>query len=297
MTVAVTTPQAPLAAGRAFASAAALVNRSRTASVGAALLLLLALAGVIVPAVSPYDSFVPAPQTIFQPPDGAHWFGTDINGMDVFTRVFYGARYSFVVAIPTVALAMLLGAPAGLYAGYRGGLVDELLTRFTDTLRIFPGIILALAIVAALGPSLLNVILTLGVLDAAIFARLVRAETIALRRGGIVESAIAAGNPCWRVMWLHVFPNVQQGMIAQMSVRAAWAVRVSATLAFLGIGVQAPTPEWGLMIRQGGEYMLSGQWWVGLFPGLALLVMVLGLNFLGDGLQDILDPRRRAHHD
>jgi len=140
---------------------------------------------------------------------------------------------------------------------------------------------------------LLNVILTLAVLDAAIFARLVRAETISLRRGGIVESAIAAGNPDWRVMWLHVFPNVRQGMIAQMSVRAAWAVRVSATLAFLGIGVQPPTPEWGLMIRQGGEYMLTGQWWVGLYPGLALLLMVLGLNFVGDGLQDMLDPRRR----
>jgi peptide/nickel transport system permease protein len=297
MALASTTQDAAVARGALLARAAALANRSRIATVGAAILTLLALASLIFPPLSPYDPFTPSPLEIFKAPGAGHWFGTDITGMDVFTRVAYGARYSFMVAIPTVALAMLLGAPAGLYAGYRGGLIDELLTRFTDTLRIFPGIILALAIVAALGPSLLNVILTLAILDSAIFARLVRAETIALRKSGIVESAIAAGNPGWRVMWLHVFPNVQQGMIAQMSVRAAWAVRVSATLAFLGIGVQPPTPEWGLMIRQGGEYMLTGQWWVGLFPGLALLLMVLGLNFVGDGLQDILDPRRRAHND
>jgi peptide/nickel transport system permease protein len=297
MTITATASDTSTPPGGFLARAAALANRSRIASLGTAILVLLALTSVLLPALSPYDPFTPSALEVFQPPSVAHWFGTDINGMDVFTRVFFGARYSFVVAIPTVALSILLGTPAGLYAGYKGGLVDELLTRFTDTLRIFPGIILALAIVAALGPSLLNVILTLAVLDSAIFARLVRAETLALRRGGIVESAIAAGNPDWRVMWLHVFPNVRQGMIAQMSVRAAWAVRVSATLAFLGIGVQPPTPEWGLMIRQGGEYMLTGQWWVGLCPGLALLAMVLGLNFVGDGLQDILDPRRRAHDD
>jgi peptide/nickel transport system permease protein len=297
MTIEASSPQIPVTAGTSSARLMALFNRSRIASIGGATLLLLALSSLLISALSPYDPLTPSPLEIFQAPSGRHWFGTDINGMDVFTRVLYGARYSFVIAVPTVIIAVLLGAPIGLYAGYRGGLIDELLTRFTDTLRIFPGIILALAIVAALGPSIVNVILTLATLDAAIFARLVRSETIAVRKSGIVESAIAVGNPDWRVMWLHVFPNVQQGMIAQTSVRAAWAVRVSATLAFLGIGVQPPTPEWGLMIRQGGEYMLSGQWWVGLFPGLALLAMILGLNFVGDGLQDVLDPRRRAHSD
>jgi peptide/nickel transport system permease protein len=297
MTIVASSPQISVTTGKPSARVIALFNRSRIAGIGGATLLLLALSSLLISALSPYDPLTPSPLEIFQAPNSRHWFGTDINGMDVFTRVLYGARYSFVIAVPTVIIAVLLGAPIGLYAGYRGGLIDELLTRFTDTLRIFPGIILALAIVAALGPSIVNVILTLATLDAAIFARLVRAETIAVRRSGIVESAIAVGNPDWRVMWLHVFPNVQQGMIAQTSVRAAWAVRVSATLAFLGIGVQPPTPEWGLMIRQGGEYMLSGQWWVGLFPGLALLAMILGLNFVGDGLQDVLDPRRRAHHD
>jgi peptide/nickel transport system permease protein len=297
MTLAASPQEISVATGKLSARLAALINRSRIASVGGVTLILLALSSFLLPALSPYDPLAPSPLEIFQAPSARHWFGTDINGMDVFTRVLYGARYSFMIAVPTVVIAVLRGAPIGLYAGYRGGLIDELLTRFTDTLRIFPGIVLALAIVAALGPSIVNVVLTLAILDAAIFARLVRAETIAVRKGGIVESAVAVGNPDWRVMWLHVFPNVQQGMIAQTSVRAAWAVRVSATLAFLGIGVQPPTPEWGLMIRQGGEYMLSGQWWVGLFPGLALLVMVLGLNFLGDGLQDVLDPRRRAYRD
>jgi peptide/nickel transport system permease protein len=166
--------------------------------------------------------------------------------------------------------------------------------RVFDALRVFPSIILAPAVVAAAGPSLLNVVLVIGFLDSPVFARVVRAEVIALRNSTFVESAVAAGNPTWRILFVHILPNAIQGAMAQSAVRAAWAVRISATLAFLGVGIQPPTPEWGAMIRQGAEYLVTGQWWVGVFPGIALILMVLGLNMLGDGLQDLLDPRRKA---
>ncbi|MCW5747129.1 MAG: ABC transporter permease, partial [Alphaproteobacteria bacterium] len=155
-------------------------------------------------------------------------------------------------------------------------------------------IILALAVVAAAGPSLLNVVLVLGFLDAPVFARVVRAEVLALRGGTFVEAAVAAGNPTARILFVHLMPNALRGAIAQSAVRAAWAVRISATLAFLGVGLQPPTPEWGAMIRQGAEFMVSGEWWVAIFPGIALVLMVLGLNMLGDGVADLMDPRRRA---
>jgi peptide/nickel transport system permease protein len=181
----------------------------------------------------------------------------------------------------------------GLVTGYVGGWTDEVVMRGFDALRVFPSIILALAIVAAAGPSLLNLVLVLGLLDAPVFARLVRSEVLALRRGAFVESAVAAGNPVWRVLFVHLMPNTLQGALSQAAVRASWAVRLSTTFAFLGLGIQPPTPEWGAMIRQGAEYMVTGQWWIGVMPGLALILLSLGLNMAGDGLADLLDPRRQ----
>jgi peptide/nickel transport system permease protein len=242
----------------------------------------------------PHDPVSSFTDRILQPPSAEHWFGTDGNGMDVFSRVIYGAKFGFGIAIPAVIIAVLIGVPVGLIAGYRGGLLDEVLMRIFDGLRVFPSIILALAVVAATGQSLLNVVLVLGFLDSPVFARLVRSEVLALRSSIFVESAIAAGNPTWRILFLHLLPNSIQGAMAQTAVRAAWAVRISATLAFLGVGIQAPTPEWGAMIRQGAEFMITGQWWVAIFPGIALILLVFGLNLFGDGIQDILDPRRRV---
>jgi peptide/nickel transport system permease protein len=286
-----TTTTAPSALDRVLG----IMRRSPTFAVGFGIILFFGLLAAFADLIAPLPPTLSFPYEVLKPPGtGQFLLGTDGNGMDVLSRVIHGARYAFLIAIPTVLLALLLGVPIGLVAGYHGGLADDLLIRFTDTLRVFPSIILALAVVAALGPSILNVVLTLGVLDMAIYARLVRAETLALRSGGFVEAARAAGNPPWRVMFLHVLPNASQGALAQTAVRGAWAVRIGATLAFLGVGVQPPTPEWGVMIRQGAEFMVSGQWWVGVYPGLALILLVLGLNLAGDGLQDLLDPRRRG---
>jgi peptide/nickel transport system permease protein len=188
----------------------------------------------------------------------------------------------------------VVGIPLGLVAGWRGGWMDEVLLRILDVLRAFPTIILAMAIVAAAGQGFLNVILVVGFLDSPIFARIVRAEVLALRNATFVRAAVAAGNPTWRLLLVHILPNAILGATAQLPMRMAWAVRISAALAFIGVGVQAPAPEWGAMIRQGAEYVISGEWWVALFPGLALIAMVLGLNLAGDGLSDLLDPKRRA---
>lgn len=271
-----------------------ITRRSPTLAVGAAILTVFALMAVLAPWITPFDPEAANARNVLAPPGGAHWLGTDGNGMDMLSRVIAGAGWAFGIAIPAVTVGILVGVPLGLYTGYRGGWFDEIVMRFFDSLRVFPSIILALAVVAAAGPSLLNVVLVIGFLDSPVFARVVRAEVLALRHSTFVESAVAAGNPTWRILFVHILPNAIQGAMAQSAVRAAWAVRISATLAFLGVGIQPPTPEWGAMIRQGAEYLVTGQWWVGVFPGIALVLMVLGLNMLGDGLQDLLDPRRKA---
>jgi peptide/nickel transport system permease protein len=273
---------------------AGITRRSPTLAIGAAILLVFALMALFAPWLAPFDPVQAQPRNVLAAPGGAHLFGTDGNGMDVLSRVIAGAGWAFGIAIPAVLVGLLAGVPLGLYTGYRGGWPDEIMMRGFDALRVFPSIILALAVVAAAGPSLLNVVLVIGFLDSPVFARVVRAEVIALRGSTFVESAVAAGNPTWRILFVHILPNAIQGAMAQTAVRAAWAVRISATLAFLGVGIQPPTPEWGAMIRQGAEYLVTGQWWVGIFPGLALILMVLGLNMLGDGMQDMLDPRRKA---
>lgn len=273
---------------------AGLTRRSPTLAVGAAILLAFALMALLHPWLMPFDPVAVDTTAVLRPPSAKHWFGTDGNGMDVLSRTIYGAIYAYGIAVPVVVVGLALGIPVGLFAGWTGGWLDEILMRSFDALRVFPSIILALAVVAAAGPSLLNVVLVLGFLDAPVFARVVRAEVLSLRGGTFIEAAVAAGNPTRRILFVHLLPNAIRGAMAQTAVRAAWAVRISATLSFLGVGLQPPTPEWGAMIRQGAEYMVSGDWWVAVFPGLALVAMVLGLNMLGDGLADLMDPRRRA---
>tara|TARA_R110000751_G_scaffold8822_7_gene34095 strand:- start:13834 stop:14703 length:870 start_codon:yes stop_codon:yes gene_type:complete len=266
-------------------------RRSPTFVVGSLLFALLVLTALFCGVISPYGPIEVLPQAILLPPSSTHWFGTDGNGMDIFTRVLYGARYALGIAIPAGLVMIVVGVPLGLVAGYYGGLVDEVLTRMLDVLRAFPSIILALAVVSATGQSLLNVILVIGLIDAPIFARVVRSEVIAIRRSDFIASATVTGNSTLRVMFVHLMPNTIKGAMALLPLRMAWALRVSATLAFVGVGIQAPEPEWGALIRQGAEYIMSGQHWVAMFPGLALVLAILGFNLVGDGLQELSDPR------
>ncbi len=269
-------------------------RRSPTFAVGFAIVIFFAVLAVFAPVLTPFDPIKAFPFNVLEPPGGNFLFGTDGNGMDVLSRVIYGSRFAFGIAIPAVMLMIAIGVPLGLIAGYKGGILDEVLLRILDVMRSFPAIILALAVVAATGQTLLNVIVVLGLVEAPIFARVVRAEVLALRSGGYVEAAVAAGNPLRRVLFVHIMPNAISGATAQIALRMAWAVRASATLAFLGVGIQAPAPEWGAMIRQGAEFLISGQWWIALFPGLALVGIVLGFNLMGDGLHDLLDPKGKT---
>ncbi len=271
-----------------------IARRSPTLAIGAGIILAFALLAIFHGWAMPHDPVRAYPTEVLKPPSVRFWFGTDGNGMDVFSRVIYGTLYAFGIALPSVAIGLLLGVPIGLWTGYRGGMFDETTMRVIDALRVFPIIILALAIVAATGQSLVNVIFVIGLIDAPIFVRVVRAEVLALRSSNFVEAARALGNPTWRILFVHLLPNALRGAIAQTSVRAAWAVRISATLAFLGVGIQQPTPEWGAMIRQGAEFIVTGQWWVAMFPGCALILLVLGFNMFGDGAQDLLDPQRKT---
>jgi len=271
--------------------ALALLLASPTGTIGLAIVLFFLVLAFLAPLFAPYDAIAVSSENVLKGPSVRFMFGTDGNGMDVFSRVVYGARYAFGIAVPVLLLGMALGVPIGLYAGYRGGWFDEITLRVMDALRVFPSIILALAIVAATGHSLFNVVVVIAVLDVPLFARVVRAEVLALRRSGLAEAALAAGNPTWRILAVHLLPNCLRGAMAQVPIRMAWAVRVTATLAFIGVGIQAPTPEWGAMIRQGSEYMISGEWWVAIFPGTALVILIIGFSMLGDGLEELLDPR------
>lgn len=269
-------------------------RRSPTFAIGFAIVFFFAIVAIFADVFSPFGPIETFSDKVLIPPGGEFLFGSDGNGMDVFSRVMHGARFAFGIAVPAAILMLVIGVPLGLIAGYKGGMIDEIVLRVMDVLRSFPSIVLALAVVAATGQSLVNVVIVIGFLDAPIFARLVRSEVLSLRSSGFVKSAVAAGNPTWRILFVHLLPNAIRGSTAMIAVRMAWAVRISATLAFIGVGIQAPTPEWGAMIRQGAEFIISGEWWVATFPGVALVGIVLGFNLLGDGLQDLLDPRRKA---
>ena len=284
----------PSFAARILARPVGVARRSPTFAVGAAMVGVFLALAVLADVIAPFGPTQAFPFEVLKPPGGKFLFGSDGNGMDDLSRLIHGTRYAFGIALPAGAIMVLLGVPLGVLAGYKGGVLDEVLLRILDVLRAFPSIILALAVVAATGASLVNVVLVIGFLDSPIFARIVRAEVLALRQATFVRAAIAAGNPPWRVMAVHILPNAILGATAQLPIRMAWAVRISATLAFIGVGIQAPAPEWGAMIRQGAEYVISGEWWVATFPGLALMALVLGFNLLGDGLTDLLDPRRKA---
>lgn len=253
-----------------------------------AFVVLGALASVIVP-TDPLRVFG---SDVLSPPSSAHWFGTDGNGMDVFSRTIHAIQIDMMIAVSAVTISITVGVILGLIAGYRGGWFEMLLLRIMDVLQAFPAVILALAVVAASQRSIVAVILVIALLDTPVFIRLTRGQVLSLREAMYVEAAKATGNKPWRIMWRHIMPNAVPPLIIQAAMRLAWAVMVVAALAFVGVGIQVPTPEWGAMIRHGSQFITSGQWWPAVFPGIALMLLVLGFNLLADAIQEHLDPRK-----
>jgi peptide/nickel transport system permease protein len=273
-----------------------LVTLARKNRVGAGalgvVLLVVALA-VFAPVVSPHDPLLQDYNALLQEPSLEHPFGTDRVGRDIFSRVIYGTRVSVLVGIVAVGIAIAIGVPLGLMSGYVGGLLDNVLMRFMDALIAFPRIILALAIVAVLDPSIRNVMIAIGVGSVPVYARLMRSQALSIRENEYITAARALGVSAPRIMLRHVLPNAVSPIIVQATLGLGYAVLAEASLGFLGVGVQPPTPTWGSILNQGAP-LLERAWWVAFFPGIAIFLLVLTLNLFGDALRDILDPRLRG---
>ena len=254
-----------------------------------ALVFLIAIFGGFV---APYSPTHQQYDAILAPPGAAHVLGTDQLGRDTLSRLIYGARPSLAAGAVSVGIALAFGVPMGLLAGYTGGWLDEALMRVADTLWSFPGLVLAIAVEAILGPGLINAMLAIGIVYAPVFARLVRSQTLSVRELEYVEAARSVGAGEGRIMRAHIWPNVSTPVVVQSSLMVGQAILFEAALSFLGLGVQPPTPAWGSMLRTAYQYLQVDPW-LSVFPGLAIFVTVLGFNFLGDALRQTLDPRLR----
>jgi peptide/nickel transport system permease protein len=278
---------------RAGRSGLARLLRGPLAAVGLVAIAALVLAAGLADWLAPYDPTEQALERMLEPPGRTHWLGTDDLGRDILSRLLHGARVSLAVGVLSVGLSLVAGVGLGLVAGYRGGWVDEVLMRVMDGLLAFPALVLALAITAALGPSLRNAMLAIGIVGIPGFARLVRGQVLSLRAREFVEAARAAGSGDTRIVLRHIVPGTLAPVIVHGSLRVAFAVLAEAGLSFLGLGTQPPTPSWGAMLNTGREYLEMAPW-LALAPGAAIFVTTLSFNFLGDGLRDALDPRLRG---
>ncbi|MEZ4531585.1 MAG: ABC transporter permease [Thermomicrobiales bacterium] len=257
-----------------------------------ALVLLLFLAWGVAPALFATHDPNKIGVDLLHPPSRSYWFGTDEYGRDIYSRVVYGARIEFVISGIGVLIAMAIGIPVGLIAGYRGGWVDSVLMRLQDALLAFPSVLFAILIVAARGASQQSIILTVGIIFIPRFARLVRASVLALKEEDFVTASRAIGATGSRLLWRHILPNALPAILVQVTLTMAVAVLVEAGLSYLGLGVQPPTATWGTMLKNAQSYPQQAPWYV-LAPGICIFLLVLSLNTFGDGLRDRLDPRVR----
>lgn len=267
--------------------------RKPSAVLGLVIVVLVILAALFAPQISPYDPTKADFAAILNPPSAEHLLGTDEIGRDLLSRLIFGARASLQAGIIAVLIATGIGVPIGLLSGYFRGWVDEwIVMRFADAMIAFPTIVLALALAAALGRSLTTAMLAIGISAAPVFIRLARAQAMSIREQEYVEAARSLGNFDIKIMFKHVFPNMVGPLLIQTSIAIAAAILAETALSFLGLGVQPPTPSWGSMLRIGTGYMQQAIW-LSIYPGLAIFVTVLGINLLGDGLRDVLDPKNQ----
>ena len=252
------------------------------------------ITAILGPYLVPYDPLETNAKIALQPPSINHLFGTDNLGRDVFSRVIVATRLDLTISVLAVLISFIIGTVLGTMAGYWGGWLDVLLSRFLDTIMAFPLFVLAMGIVAALGNTIENIIYATAIINIPFYARLVRAEVNIRREASFVHAAKMAGNSEFKILAIHIFPNTLPPMMVQVSLNLGWAILNAAGLSFIGLGVRPPTPEWGIMVAEGANFIISGEWWLALFPGLWLMLAVLTFNLLGDGLRDIFDPRKRV---
>lgn len=293
-----TTAGKPVRAASGFAATIAhtryVIGENPVTGFAFALFALIVLAALIGPFIVPYDPLASNTTQALKAPSAAHWFGTDQLGRDIFSRVIVATRLDFFIAIASVALVFLMGGLAGVAAGFFGGWTERIVSRISDTIMAFPLFVLAMGIVAALGNTVQNIILATAIVNFPLYARVARAEANVRREAGFVQAARLSGNGEFRILLGHILPNIMPIMIVQMSLTMGYAILNAAGLSFIGLGVRPPTPEWGIMVAEGAAFMVSGEWWIAFFPGLALMIAVFCFNLLGDGLRDIVDPQRRT---
>jgi peptide/nickel transport system permease protein len=266
--------------------------KRKGAVVGLVVLSIFILLALFAPLVTPYDPIKTSWTLVRKPPSSLHWFGTDDLGRDVLTRVIYGARASLLAGLISVGIALSVGVPLGLISGYRGGFIDALISRITDAMLACPFLILAIALAAFLGPSLGNAMIAIGVTATPIFIRLTRGQVMSVKVEDYVEAARAMGNPRWRIALFHILPNILPALLVQATLSIAAAIIAEAALSFLGLGQQPPSPSWGSMLNAAQRFLTNAPW-MAIWPGLAIFLVVLSLNLLGDGLRDALDPKAR----
>lgn len=267
------------------------MKRNKLAMIGLLITVALVLMAIFAPLLAPYDPITQNLQERLQPPlTAGHWLGTDDFGRDIWTRILYGSRITLYIVLLVILTAPVFGLLVGTVAGYFGGWVDQVLMRITDIFLAFPKLILALALVAVLGPGMVNAVLAIAITSWPPYARVARAETLTVRNSDYIAAVKLQGAGPMRVIWGHVMPMCLPSVIIRVTLDMAGVILTAAGLGFLGLGVQPPVPEWGLMISAGRKFLFE-QWWVATMPGLAIFIVSLGFNLLGDGLRDVLDPR------
>ena len=258
------------------------------------LLALLIFAAVFGPTLVPHDPLASDTSATLQSPTLRHWCGTDQLGRDIFSRVVVATRLDLIIAVASVALVFAFGGLAGIAAGFFGGWIDRVVGRIADTIMAFPLFVLAMGIVAALGNTVTNIVIATAIINFPLYARVARAEASVRREAGFVMAARLSGNSDLRIALTSILPNILPIMMVQMSLTMGYAILNAAGLSFIGLGVRPPSPEWGIMVAEGAASIISGEWWIALFPGLALMLAVFCFNLIGDGLRDIVDPQRRT---
>jgi len=264
--------------------------RYRNLAIGGSIVLVLLLTGLLAPLLAPHNPYEQNLSITFQPPGAAHLFGTDEYGRDMFSRVIYGARLSLLEITASVGMSLAIGVPLGLFAGYVGGFSDQAVLWLIDILYAFPGIVLAILIVAILGPGLFDTLVAISIFNIPVYTRLARNLTLSLKQMEYVEAARALGAGPWRIVFSHILRNAAVPLLVQTTLTAGDVVLTASGLSFLGLGAQPPLAEWGAMMAEGRNF-LGVATYLTLFPGAAITVTALGLNLLGDGLRDRFDPR------
>ncbi|MFQ5813891.1 MAG: nickel transporter permease [Anaerolineae bacterium] len=269
------------------------LRRNKVALLSLAFLVILTAAATLAPALAPDDPLAVAVEEQLLPPSSEHWAGTDLFGRDIFSRLLFGARVSLLVGVVAVAIASVPGLILGLIAGYNGRWIDGLIMRVMDMMLAFPGILLALSIVALLGPGLPNAMIAVGIAGIPNYTRLVRGSVLTTKRKQFVRAARAVGCRGRRIVFRHILPDIFAPVLVLATLDLAWAILNASSLSFLGLGAQPPAPEWGAMLNEGRGYLRQAPW-ITAAPGLAIMLTVLSVNLLGDGLRDALDPRMRT---